>query len=589
MNGYYRVMSAVPSVCVGDVGGNCDEIAKIMKEAQYNGVHVLLLPELCLTGLSCGDLFLQKELIKQAAEGLFNLRQSAGNMLTVVGLPWESEGRLYNVAAFLHEGKILGLWPKLNLSVNERRYFSDVPPEWALPSINFEGISMGLCWGFNESQAKEYDLALIFGSEPDYLGLRQSNKDYAKALSRKNNMAVLFCSPGAGESTTDGVYSGDGFVCDRGEIGARTVPFSLTTETACYDLDFGITNNPAKKVTEQSVTLAPPVPFDMGRRINRNPFLPEDKQQRNGLLEDILEMTVTALARRFAHVNAKRLVIGVSGGLDSTMALVICVKAAEKLGLGPKTVLAVTMPGFGTSNTTVSNARALMDGLGVESREISIKAACEQHFREIGHSGSPDLTFENAQARERTQILLDLANMENGIVVGTGDMTELALGFATYNGDHMSSYGVNGGLPKTVIRALVEYLGETSESDMVGAALLSVATTPISPELLPPDAQGKIAQKTEEIVGPYELNDFFLYYVVKHKLAKDRLLAMTRAAFGLDEKTAADHLDNFYRRFISQQFKRSCLPDGPAVFDFSLSPRGGLVMPSDACNFFKTT
>ncbi len=593
MKNIFRISVAVPEIRLGNPEFNSNRIIDCINNAIRENVHLLIFPEHCLTG-NVGDLFFQETLIKSILESIKKISENiAGGMKVLISAPIKICGELHLCAVMLEHKKICFVAPNHNLSDVEKRWFSDSPinkcellgQETVIlqePKFKFNGNSAEISFSENDLDT-DASLLIVMSGAP-YAALNDEHIiSGAKFFSRKG-----FCLAYAGspvfESTTDSIHCGLGFICDRGEILEKTEKFKFSTQQIHTDIDFDITKN---KIFEFNFNIDfEEKDFKIKRKFSKYPFIPENEKERLAFFEDVLKMQASALARRALHVNCETLVVGVSGGLDSTLSLVAAVNAVEVLGKDRKNVIAVTMPGFGTSGRTKSNAEILLNDLGVTPLTIPISEACEGHFRDIGHSGDFDAAFENSQARERTQILLDLANMRNGIVVGTGDMTESALGFATFNGDHISNYNVNGNIPKTLVRALVRHLGNSEAYPAsVCKAFLAISDTPISPELLPTDEKGEIAQKTETIIGPYDLNDFIMYYVVKHGLSKDKISFMAGECFSeYSPELINATLDSFYKRFLINQFKRSCSPDGVKVLDFSLSPRGGLILPSD-CDF----
>ena len=534
--GYLKTAAAIPSVRVADCAYNGERIAALVAEAAGRGVEVVLFPELSVTGYTCGDLFLQPALLAAAEQTLAELLRRTAELNTafVVGLPVAVDDMLYNCAVVAAAGEVLGVVPKCHI--------------------------------------------------PD---VQQSARMRA---------AYLYCSAGFGESSTDLVFAGHALVAENGAVLAASERFSLGEQLVVADVDCQLLRNDRCRTTtfrhsgaggRTTVAVTMPVaddrPFD--RTVEAMPFVPAEDDRRHSRCEEILNIQATGLARRLAHTRSTKAVVGISGGLDSTLALLVTVRAFDRLGLDRRGIVGITMPGFGTTGRTYGNALTLMRGLGVTAREIPIRAACEQHFRDIGlPEDDRSTTYENAQARERTQILMDVANREGALVVGTGDLSELALGWATYNGDQMSMYGVNASVPKTLVRHIVEWYAAHCAEGSVREVLCDVAATPVSPELLPADAEGGIAQKTEELVGPYELHDFFLYRFVRQGFPPAKILFLAERAFGrrYDRATILRWMKTFFSRFFSQQFKRSAMPDGPKVGSVALSPRGDWRMPSDA-------
>ena len=564
------ISMGVPRISVADVTQNAREICAMIEMAKADAYKLLVMPELCLTGSTCGDLFRQEALIAAVDKELASVVQATADsdVCVVLGAPRRTDGALYNCAVVIHGGCERACIPK-RVSQAQARWFV-AGAGYGTVVVPYKDGAKRICIGFNADEvvaAADADAFVCIDASPTIVGGGASRRERVRKASLRTNAPVAYVNAGFGESTTDNVYGGEGFLYRGGACFAETEAMAFSRQFV------GCTAEDAVMEADSSINNAP---YDS--------FLPMDAR-REGALREVLQIQTLGLAKRFLHTRADSLVLGVSGGLDSTLAMVVCVLMMRMLKRPASDIVAVTMPGYGTSGRTYKNARALMRLLAVDAREISIKPACEQHFDDIGHDRCPDLTFENAQARERTQILLDIAGMENGLVVGTGDLTELALGFATYNGDHMSSYGVNAGVPKTVVRATVRYAAESGMFvDEVNRILIDIAETPISPELLPPLETGDISQKTEEIVGPYEINDFFLYHVLCDGAAPSVILDKAMQTFGTeyDCEFLRGQWNAFCRRFFAQQFKRSCMPDGPQVFGGGLSPRGGYVMPSDA-------
>lgn len=623
--GYIKAAAVTPDLKVADTKFNTERICEKIKECGAQGAKIVVFPELCITGYSCGDLFLQELLLKHAMKGLKKIAKctEGTDAIVFVGLPVCYRGKLYNAAAALCGGEILGIVPKTYLpnynEFYEARYFAKGMEETVYLDIGDESVPMGRRLLFTCDTMKE----LVIGAEicedlwaPNppsidhalagatlIVNLSASDAAAGKADYRRNLVCgqsarlicgYLYAGAGNGESTQDVVYPGHNMIAENGTLLAESKRFENETVYAAIDL---------KKLEEERRRTTA---FEMGdnagdyeevefslkteetkltAKIDPAPFVPGNKEARDQRCDEILTIQAMGLLGRLKHTGCRCAVIGISGGLDSTLALLVTVRAFDRLGIDRKGILAVTMPGFGTTDRTYANAWNMMKRLGVTGLEVSIKDAVNVHFQDIGLDASKhDVTYENAQARERTQILMDLANKENGMVIGTGDMSELALGWATYNGDHMSMYGVNSSVPKTLVRHLVRYYADTCGDDGLQEVLLDVLDTPVSPELLPPK-DGKISQKTEDLVGPYELHDFFLYYMMRFGFAPGKIFRLAKQAFSgvYEEDVIMKWLKNFYSRFFSQQFKRSCLPDGPKVGTVALSPRGDLRMPSDAC------
>ena len=634
MYGYVKVGAAVPKLKLADCVYNKEQILEIIKEAAAKGVRVLSFPELCLTGYTCADLFLQRPLLEAAEKAVAEIAEAVKeiDMFILLGTPVALDSQAFNCAAALYKGEILGLVPKTHLpnysEFAEERWFSsaddllverityagqDVPIGadllFAAAGIPDLKIGVEICEDLwvpipPSSYQALYGATLLLNlsASNDLSGKADYRKHLVTAHSSRCKAAYVYVSAGIGESTQDAVFGGHSMICENGELFSETERFSRENQLIYADSDLEILTGERRKHTTFLSHLQKAemhrfyrlVTFDMtadetlenwSRPLTATPFHPNAENE-DAYCKDIFSIQTVGLARRMEHTHSDSLVIGISGGLDSTLALLVCVKACDYLGIDRSKVLGVTMPGFGTTDRTYQNALTLMKSLGITMKEIPIRDAVTQHFKDIDHDiNLHNVTYENAQARERTQILMDLANKYNGLVVGTGDLSELALGWATYNGDHMSMYGVNGGIPKTLIRVLVKWVAESGEVDAdASAALMDVLDTPISPELLPPDKDGKINQKTEDLVGPYELHDFFLYYILHYGYHPAKILFLAEKAFNgeYDRETLLKWLKNFYRRFFIQQFKRSCLPDGPKVGDISLSPRGDWRMPTDA-------
>jgi len=630
-----RTAAAVPRLAVADCSYNKQEILKLVSLAEEKGVSILVFPELCICGYTCGDLFAQSRLIESCEETLSEILYETKDkdMLITLGLPVAADNQLFHCAAVIHMGKILGVSVKTYLP----NYSEFYEKRWFAPADNITSDEITLCgqtvpWGNNMLYKAENFKNLCVGVEicedlwapippSSYmamagatvlLNLSASNElatkhEYRKTIISAQSAATIsayvYASAGLGESTQDTVFSGHSVICENGSIFKETERFSKEGQLIYSDIDIEQLANDRKKNTTYmahnrlfGLPAFRTVEFTLGERnhetlerfIPQKPFVPKDDALLNERCSDIFNIQVNGLVKRIMHTHAKSLVIGISGGLDSTLALLVAVKACDYLDMDRKAVLGVTMPGFGTTDRTYNNAVNLMKSLNISTKEVSIKDASILHFKDIDHDiNVHDVTYENTQARERTQILMDLANEHLGMVVGTGDLSELALGWATYNGDHMSMYGVNAGVPKTLVRVLVKWVAENGSLDEKSQEILfDVLDTPVSPELLPPDEKGNINQKTEDIVGPYELHDFFLYYIVRFGFSPSKVMYYAENTFKgvYDRETILKWLKNFYRRFFSQQFKRSCLPDGPKVGTINLSPRGDWRMPSDAVN-----
>ncbi len=620
-DGFIRVQAATPDIRVADCEYNTANIIKIMDEAYGNKVSVLVFPELCITGYTCGDLFLQDTLIGAAWESLGRIAEHSKGMgmLTFVGLPIMHRGKLYNVAAAVCDGRLLGLVPKKNIpnysEFYEMRHFT---PGMDVCEKTADGIWLGCNILFRCSNMRELVVAAeicedVWVACPPSIGHalcgatlivncsasdETTGKDiYRRALisgqSAKLVCGYIYANAGEGESTQDLVFGGQNIICENGNVLAETKRFANSSAVAEMDLQRLVNERRRMNTfTQQSIQGYEVVDFTieghelkLERYYERTPFVPSSKTDRDARCEEILSIQAMGLKKRLAHTQCRSAVIGISGGLDSTLALLVTARAFDSLAIPRENITAVTMPCFGTTDRTYNNAVELTKRLGATLYEVDIKEAVLVHFRDIGQNPDKhDVTYENGQARERTQILMDIANKNGGMVIGTGDMSELALGWATYNGDHMSMYGVNCSVPKTLVRHLVKYYADTCGDDRLSETLEDILDTPVSPELLPP-SEGQISQKTEDLVGPYELHDFFLYYILRFGYMPHKVYRLACHAFAgeYDDKVILHWLDTFYRRFFAQQFKRSCLPDGPKVGSVAVSPRGDLRMPSDAC------
>ena len=619
-DGFIRVCAATPDIRVADCAYNEKNIMNLMDEAYEKQVSVLVFPELCITGYTCGDLFLQDVLLKAAQDSLRHIAaHSAGkNMLVFVGMPFMHKGKLFNVAAAICDGRLLGLVPKKNIpnysEFYEMRHFTPGMDECVDTAL---GVKLGSRLLFRCENIEE----LVVGAEicedvwvacPPSTYHAQAGatlivncsasdettgKDiYRRALisgqSARLVCGYIYANAGEGESTQDLVFGGQNLVCENGNVLAETRRFK--NGTAIAELDLQRLVNERRRMNTYTVNTDDDYEivdftlekYDLGltRYYARTPFVPSSKVDRDVRCEEILSIQAMGLKKRLAHTGWRNAVIGISGGLDSTLALLVTARAFDSLSIPRENITAVTMPCFGTTDRTYNNAVELTRRLGAALTEVNIKEAVRIHFRDIGQDESVhDVTYENGQARERTQILMDIANKSGGMVIGTGDMSELALGWATYNGDHMSMYGVNCSVPKTLVRHLVKYYADTCGDSSLREILEDVLDTPVSPELLPP-TEGQISQKTEDLVGPYELHDFFMYYILRFGYMPHKVYRIACHAFEgeYDTQTIYRWLDTFYRRFFAQQFKRSCLPDGPKVGSVAVSPRGDLRMPSDA-------
>ena len=623
-DGFIRVAASTPEVRVADVEFNREQICRGIEEARAQGAAVLVFPELALTGYTCGELFMQKPLLSKVRSELRKLVDftKGSDMLVFAGLPWEHNHKLYNTAAAIQDGRLLGLIPKRWLpnysEFYELRYFNPgwedviyVPWEGGqvpmgsrilFTCANVDNLVVGaeICedvWVLNPpsiAHASAGATVIVNGSASDEAaGKSGYRRSLISGQSAKLLCAYVYANAGEGESTQDLVFGGQNMIAENGAVLAESERFANGTIYA--DVDLERLECERRRMTTYQTEGRERYTFvefslecreqELRRPIDPSPFVPHDGAVRNKRCEEILSIQAMGLKKRLKHTNCKCVVVGISGGLDSTLALLVSVRAFDLLGLSRKDIIAVTMPCFGTTDRTYHNACLMAEKLGVSLREVDIKEAVTVHFRDIAQDPAKhDVTYENAQARERTQVLMDIANQRGGMVIGTGDMSELALGWATYNGDHMSMYGVNGSIPKTLVRHLVRYFADTCGEKELSEVLLDVLDTPVSPELLPPE-DGKIAQKTEDLVGPYELHDFFLYHILRFGFHPGKIFRLAKRAFEgtYTDETILKWLKVVYRRFFSQQFKRSCLPDGPKVGSVAVSPRGDLRMPSDAC------
>ncbi|MBD5104836.1 MAG: NAD(+) synthase [Ruminococcaceae bacterium] len=605
-DGFIKVGASTPEIRVGDVEFNGKSIVSCVKEAAEQGVKLLALPELCVTGYTCGDLFGQRTLIDAAEEQLEIIKDETKGLdiIFAVGLPVIKKGKLINGAAVVYKGETLGIVGKRNLPNYNEFYEKRNFTEFNEPPVIFRCRQMPeFAFGIEICEdlwvCEPPSVKLAAGGAEIILNLSASNEmigksDYRRSLvtgqSGRLICGYVYASAGDGESTTDLVFSGHNLIAENGVLLSETKLFEnrlITTETDVYSLAY----ERRKNTVFPSYGDIDVIEFDMDieatkltRYIGGTPFVPSDEGNRAQRCEEILLMQSSGLKKRVLHTGSKSLVIGISGGLDSCLALLVAVKAMDMSKRSRKDIIAVTMPCFGTTERTRSNAVKLCESLGVTLREVNITKSVLQHFEDIGHDPeNRNVVYENGQARERTLVLMDIANETNGLVVGTGDLSELALGWATYNGDHMSMYGVNGGVPKTLVRHIVRFFGDTCDSEELRRTLYDILDTPVSPELLPAE-DGKISQITEDLVGPYELHDFFLYYAVRRGFSPKKIFRVAVYALGdkYEKEVILKWLKNFYRRFFSQQFKRSCLPDSPKVGSVTLSPRGDWRMPSDA-------
>lgn len=626
--GFVKVAAAVPRVKVADCKFNSERLEGLITIAEGKGVQILTFPEMCITGYTCGDLFAQQLLLEQAEMALIQILNSTRQLdiISILGMPVVVNSTVINAAVVIQKGKILGVVPKTYLP-NYKEFYEQ---RWFTSALQVSENSVRLCgqivpMGNNllfetaettfgieicedlwatvppSSSLALQGAEIIFNLSADDEGIGKHNY-LCSLISQQSARCIsgyVFSSSGFGESTTDVVFAGNGLIYENGYLLARSERFCMEEQLIINEIDVECiraerrvnttfaankANCPGKEAVRISTEFVNSKDLNLTRTFNPHPFVPQGSEL-NSRCEEIFSIQIAGLAQRLLHTGAKTAVIGISGGLDSTLALLVCVKTFDKLGLSRKDILGITMPGFGTTDRTYHNAIDLMNSLGVSIREISIREACIQHFKDIGHDlNIHDVTYENSQARERTQILMDIANQTWGMVIGTGDLSELALGWATYNGDHMSMYGVNAGIPKTLVKHLVQWAAENGMDEASKATLLDIVDTPISPELIPADENGEIKQKTEDLVGPYELHDFFLYYFLRFGFRPSKIYFLAQTAFSgvYDDETIKKWLQTFFRRFFNQQFKRSCLPDGPKVGSISISPRGDWRMPSDA-------
>ena len=632
--GYIKVAAAIPAVKVADCHFNAEQTEQQLRLANEQGAEIVVFPELGITGYTCQDLFTQQLLIEQAEQAVGSLLEKTQTLdiIAVVGVPVAVDSILLNCAVVFQRGRILGIVPKTYLpnysEFYEKRWFASTHhlndtsilyagQQTLLTAqsqifVTADGVKFGveICedvWAPNPHGTywalAGADIVCNLSASDQLIGKHTYLKSLLAQQSARTMAGYVYSGCGFGESTQDVVYGGNALIYENGKLLTQSKRFDFEPQIVVSEID--IFKLRAERRTNSTYvnaqhghtallhTAQEPLinkPFTLQRTINPLPFVPQDEQMHDSC-EEIFNIQVSGLAQRLKHIHASKVVLGISGGLDSTLALLVCVRTFDKLGLPREGITGVTMPGFGTTNRTYQNAINLMRELGITIREISIAKSVTQHFEDIGHDiAVHDVVYENGQARERTQILMDLGNKLGGIVVGTGDLSELALGWATYNGDHMSMYAVNVSIPKTLIKHLVRHVAQTIHNESACQTLYDIIDTPISPELIPADEAGNIKQKTEDLVGPYELHDFFIYHFLRHGFTPQRLYIMARHAFASPQQRAKHYSDDeikhwlrvFLRRFFAQQFKRSCLPDGPKVGSVSLSPRGDWRMPSDA-------
>lgn len=635
-DGFIKVGTCSPKIRLADTKYNADRIIEAIHNANSYNVKLVAFPELSITGYTCGDLFLHDTLLDSAINELkrIALQTADCDLVAVIGAPIRIIDKVYNCAIVINHGRIIGIVPKQNMpnygefyelrhfavpneanesvycnSLECEAYIGKEPIVFCCSEMEDFRFGVELCedlWVSNPPSTRlaEQGASIIvnLSAGDETIGKEEYRKSIASVQSAKTVSAYVYCSAGEGESTSDMVFSGHSFIYENGILLAENEPFQsdglLVTE-----IDLGRLSYDRRRMNTHSFTAdyAYSITFsiykskdqkgelpliELTRRFDRNPFVPKDIGELHMRAKDILMIQSMGLKKRLEHIKAKSAIVGISGGLDSSLALLVCAKTCDLMGIDRHFVHAVTMPCFGTTEHTKNNAVELCEALGVTLHTIPISTAVRQHFQDIGHDEkNHDVTYENSQARMRTLVLMDLANSLDGIVIGTGDLSELALGWATYNGDHMSMYGVNAGVPKTLIKYVVRYYADNCGSDRIKNVLISILNTPISPELLPASEDGSIAQKTEELVGPYELHDFFLYYVLRWGYSPKKIYRIAKLAFSsseFDDQTILKWLKSFYRRFFSQQFKRNCLPDGPKVGSVCLSPRGDWRMPADA-------
>ena len=624
--GYVRVAASVPEIKVANVEFNVKEIVNEIKKLAKEGVQVVTFPELSITGYTCGDLFNQDFLVEKSIEGLETIVKDTAKLdiVSIVGMPIRIDNKLYNTSVVVSKGEVLGIVPKTYIDRHgeEGRWFNTADTLRS-KSINLLGkeVVVGTDLLFRDKEDKRITLGIEVGEDlwnvknpsinlalggatiivnpaasNELIGKYEYRKNLLKITSAKTVSAYIYVSSGVNESTTDLVFSGYAGIYENGKELVENDRFIFETNHIIQDVDIQrIINNRNKELdnyTDKEYRIVDINIKDTNEKIVRHydiyPFVPNNENERDSRCAEIVNMLACGLAKRLKHIGIKKCVMGISGGLDSTLAFLVVMEAYKKLGISNDNFIGVTMPGFGTSGRTYNNALNLMKSFGVTSMEVSIKDACLQHFKDIGiDENDRSVAYENTQARERTQILMDIANKEGGLVVGTGDLSELILGWCTYNGDHMSMYCVNGNIPKTLVRYLVNYFGLKEENEECKKTIMDILDTPISPELLPPTKDGKIAQKTESVVGPYVLHDFFLYHFMRYGASPEKIKYIALQVFDgmYTQETITKWLKFFIKRFFNQQFKRSCLPDGPKIGTVGVSPRGDLVMPSDASGY----
>lgn len=638
--GFFRVAACAPIVSVADCSANTDNIIAMASDLASKGVSLIVFPEMCITSYTAGDLFHNQALLDSSADQIARLCSASVSEFSsavVVGAPLMVRNALYNCAFFIQGGRILAVVPKSYLpnynEFYEKRWFQPAPDSSAeitvtdsrgrivsanvvfgvrtLIDINSVKVAAEICEDLwtpippsSYASMAGADIIVNLSASDDLIGKYTYLRDLISQQSARCICAYVYASAGYGESSTDLVFDGKTIIAENGSVLASNPRWNTGNQSVIADIDImalrrdrmhkgSFCDCAVKSISEDFTVVSASVPVSSGddtfyRSINPLPFVPSSDSKMTDTCEEVINIQVAGLAKRLDFIHCRTLVVGISGGLDSTLALLVAVRTFDRLGIDRKGIVGITMPGFGTTDRTRDNAISLMTELGISIRTIPIADAVSLHFKDIGHDPDVhDVTYENSQARERTQILMDVANELGGIVLGTGDLSELALGWATYNGDHMSMYGVNASIPKTLVKYLVRHFALSDDNDQIRSILLDIVDTPISPELIPADANGDIVQKTEDLVGPYELHDFFLFYTLRYGFSPERIRFLARKAFAdrFDEDVVEKWLRTFVRRFFAQQFKRSCLPDGPKVGSVCLSPRGDWRMPSDAVSF----
>lgn len=630
--GFVRVGAVVPKLKVADTEFNCNEIIEQIEKASNNKIQIAIFPELCITGYTCQDLFEQDTLLEEAEKSLSKILDYTNNLdiICIIGMPIKQENQLFNTAVVIQKGEILGVVPKTFIpnygEFYEKRWFaSSKNANKKEIEILGQKVPFGIDLLFKDKENNEICFGIeicedIWAVEPpsnklallganiifnlsasnEVIGKKEYRRELVKMQSAKTISGYVYCSSGVNESTSDVVFSGESMIFENGSCLANNERFDFESNMIFTEIDtkklandrrknISFMGNPVDLEYREIEINIPDNIEDLTREYSKTPFVPEDKKKISKICEEILNIQSYGLAKRLLHTNINKTVIGISGGLDSTLAFLVIIKAYEILNIPKENIIAITMPGFGTTSRTHNNSMKLINEYGATFREINITKSSLQHFEDIGHDKNiKDVTYENAQARERTKILMDIANKENGLVIGTGDLSELALGWCTYNGDHMSMYAVNASIPKTLVKYIIKWVADNSKEECKNI-INDILDTPISPELLPPDEKGNIEQKTEEQVGPYILHDFFLYHFLRYGAEPKKIYILACKTFKQDfkEEEIKHWLQVFIKRFFTQQFKRNCMPDGPKVGTVSLSPRGDLRMPSDAsCNIW---